>query len=395
MRITIVMGFFLPVPPDSGGATEKTWHRLACDFAARGHTVTLISRQWPRWSNRETIDGVHHLRIRGYDHRHRLWQNLFLDLVWSVRAHRVLPPADITVVHAVALPAWLGTLRPSAGRVVVMPGRMPKGQYRLYRRLSRVIATSTPVREQVIAENAALAPISTIYGYPIAWEVLAQAHAKKPLSTDLTIGFAGRIHPEKGVDLLVDAILRLKNDPTLPRWRVALCGPEAVSAGGGGSEYRKAVERKLRAALPTDRWSIRPPLYTEKALALFYRDIDIFCYPSLATKGETFGVAVAEAMAAGAVPIVSDLACFRDFVRPGSNGLTFDHTAADAAGQLADALARLLRNPAERTALATAAQADVRRYDFRNYCDALVADFERMIAPNAGASGEGRERENE
>jgi glycosyltransferase involved in cell wall biosynthesis len=383
MRINIVMGFFLPVPPESGGATEKTWHRLACDFAHRGHSVTMISRRWPRWANRETIEGVRHVRVPGFDHRRKLWQNLALDFLWGIRTHQVLPPADVTVVHSVALPVWLGVLRPAAGRVVVMPGRMPKGQYGFYRRVSRVIATSTTVRERVLAENPALAPVITVYGYPIAWGMLSQARSLKPPASPISLGFAGRIHPEKGVDLLIDAIIRLCSDASLPPWRATLCGPDAVSAGGGGPAYRSAIERRLRAAVPDDRWSIRSPLYAERALASYYGGIDIFCYPSLAARGETFGVSVAEAMAAGAAPVVSNLSCFRDFVRPGANGLTFDQDSPDAAELLASAIAQLLRDPAQRAALATAAREDVRRYDFPRYADALLADFEKLAAAPA------------
>ena len=47
MKLTIVMGFFLPVPPVQGGATEKSWDRLATLLAERGHEVTVISRRWP------------------------------------------------------------------------------------------------------------------------------------------------------------------------------------------------------------------------------------------------------------------------------------------------------------------------------------------------------------
>lgn len=374
MKINVVMGFFLPVPPESGGATEKTWHRLALEFTARGHEVTVFSREWRNWPKSETLGGVGHRRIPGFDHRRKLWQNLALDFIWSLRAHRQLPPADIAVVHTLALPVWLGLLRPAAGRVVVMPGRMPKGQYRHYRRIARVLATSTPVREKVVAENPSLGAVTKIYGYPIGWQALARTRPAATPET-VTLGFVGRLHPEKGVDLLVDAALQLQSDTTLPRWRLVLCGPDSVMAGGGGENFRLRLEGKLRRGLADGQWSIRPPLNREEALADFYRSLDVFCYPSLAATGETFGVAIAEAMAAGAAPVVSDLACFRDFVRPGMNGLTFDHHGPAASRHLADALAQLIRDPARRRALAAAAQADVQRYDFSRYTDVLIEDF--------------------
>ena len=61
---------------------------------------------------------------------------------------------------------------------------------------------------------------------------------------------------------------------------------------------------------------------------------DIYCYPSLADKGETFGVAPLEAMALGIPTIVSDLDCFKDFITDRVSGLIFDHRADDAVEQL-------------------------------------------------------------
>ena len=75
-------------------------------------------------------------------------------------------------------------------------------------------------------------------------------------------------------------------------------------------------------------------------------------------------MAVAEAMAAGAVPVVSGLACFRGLVNDGENGLVFDHTAPDATERLAAALAILLLNPERRRQLAARARPDVARFDF-------------------------------
>ncbi len=379
MKITIVMGFFLPVPPAAGGAAEKSWHGLALEFARRGHDVTVISRRWPGWPDLETKDGVTHLRIPGFAHTKKLWRNLLLDFAWSLRVQRRLPPAEIVVVNAVALPCWLGWLRPKAGRVVVMPGRMPKGQFRAYNHIARIMATSTPVLAAVLAENPRWAPRARIYGYPVNVSAFTGPPRALP-KAGVTLGFVGRIHREKGLDLLVEAFALLA-ERELPPWRVLFCGPVDVARGGSGSEYRDALAARLATALPADRVTFAPAEFDEAALVRRYRELDIFCYPSLAAQGETFGVAVVEAMAAGAVPVVSALACFTDFVKDGVNGVVFDHTASDAAKRLATVLARLIADSGRRAALATQAAADTQAYDFPIYADRLLADFQALVSP--------------
>ena len=381
MRLTIVNGFFLPVPPASGGATEKTWHRLSREFAARGHAVTMISRCWHGYPDEETLDSVRHLRLQGYNHRRVLWQNLWLDFLWSCRVYRALPPADIVVANTVSLPVWLGRCKPRAGRVVVLPGRMPKGQYRRYHRIARVIAPSTHVAGRVAVENPALAPRIRVCGYPIDWTLLQSdaplVHPLIPAGNpgEVTLGFVGRIHEEKGLMLLADALRLVHATPDLPPWRLLLCGPSDVARGGSGADFRGRLLHQLSQAVPGSRFHLLEPQFNDRVLAALYRSMDIFCYPSLAVEGETFGVAVAEAMAAGAVPVVSALACFRDFVQSDRNGLAFNHAAPDAPAQLAAALVRLLREPDTRRRLATAAQADVQRYDYPTFAGTLLADF--------------------
>jgi glycosyltransferase involved in cell wall biosynthesis len=386
MKITIVMGFFLPMPPEAGGATEKSWHRLACEFARRGHEATVVSRAWRGWPDRETRDGVRHVRVRGADHTRRLARNLWRDLWWSWRAARVLPAADVTVVNCVALPVWLGWRRGRAGRLVVMPGRMPKGQYRFYRKIDRVLAVSSTVRDAVLAENPALAPVARVTGYPIDWQRLARPRAGAPAGAPVTIGFVGRLHREKGLDLLAGALSQLAQQPGLPPWRVVLCGPADIARGGSGEAYARGLQTRLGRALPAGALEVLPPIFDEAKLAQLYQRLDLFCYPSLAAQGETFGVAVAEAMAAGAVPVVSDLACFRDFVRDGANGLIFDHTAPDAATRCAAALGGLLADPARRSALAARAPEAVRPYDYATFAVQLLEDFAALGGPAPGAA---------
>jgi glycosyltransferase involved in cell wall biosynthesis len=379
MKINVVMGFFLPVPPAAGGAVEKSWHRLALELACRGHDVTVLSRRWPDWPERETKAGVTHLRVPGFAHRRKLWLNLALDLIWSLRVLIKLPSAEITVVNAVALPCLLGALKPSAGRVVVMPGRMPKGQFLVYNHVARVMATSTPVRTAVLAENPRWAPLTRVYGYPVNTAVFSAPRI--PGSRVVTLGYIGRIHREKGLDLLVDALGLLAARADLPPWRVLFCGPADVARGGSGPEYRDALAGRLARFLPATHVTFAEAEFNEIALAGRYRELDLFCYPSLAEQGETFGVAVVEAMAAGAVSVVSDLACFRDFVRPGVNGATFDHTGPGAAARLAQVLASLLANSDLRATLARQARADAQAYDFPVYAERLLTDFQALVSP--------------
>ncbi|HEY4246554.1 MAG TPA: glycosyltransferase family 4 protein [Lacunisphaera sp.] len=391
MRISIVNGFFLPLPPVAGGATEKSWYNLAHIFAERGHEVTVISRRWPGFPDEETRDGIRHIRLCGADHRRQLWRNLLLDFLWSWRVSLALPTADIVVVNAVALPAWLGKWKPRAGRVVIMTGRMPKGQYRHYRGIARVLAASSFVRDRVVAENPTLAPVTHVVGYPINWQLMNPTSGTSPAGTagdtgEITIGYVGRIHEEKGLLLLADALKVLSQYPGLPAWRLLLCGPSDVERGGSGPEFRQQLTEKILTALPADRFTFIEPQFDESALAGVYRRIAIFCYPSIAAQGETFGVAVAEAMAAGAVPLVSRLACFTDFVRDEKNGLVFDHNAPDAASRLATALARLLRDTALRSTLAQNAPLDVRTYDYAAYADSLLTDFGGLISSNGQTS---------
>lgn len=392
MRISIVMGFFLPIPPVSGGATEKSWYHLARQFTAQGHQVTMISRRWRGFPHQETVDGIRHVRIAGFDHQRQLWRNLLLDFIWSWRVFWALPSADITVVNAVALPIWLARLKPRAGRIVLMTGRMPKGQYRHYSRIGLLLAASSYVRERVLAENPGLRAATQVWGYPIDWRLLAQPSEASPVGLpehqpdEVTIGYVGRLHEEKGLRLITAAVTRLAQMPGLPPWRVLLCGPADVARGGSGAAFRSQLLRQLASALPAHRFNLLDPQFNDRNLAGIYRRITLFCYPSVAEKGETFGVAVAEAMATGAVPVVSNLACFTDFVTHEKNGLVFDHTASDAAEQLTQSLATLLRQPERRSTLSQQAQQDVQRYDYSQYASALLREFAQLTDSATSAS---------
>jgi phosphatidylinositol alpha-mannosyltransferase len=90
-----------------------------------------------------------------------------------------------------------------------------------------------------------------------------------------------------------------------------------------------------------------------------YHSVDVFCAPN--TGGESFGYVLAEAMAAGAPIVASDLDAFRRVLRGGRAGELFETGSAAA---LAAAAGRLLDQPVRRAELSAAASAAVRDYDW-------------------------------
>jgi glycosyltransferase involved in cell wall biosynthesis len=370
LRISIVTGFFLPVPAVSGGATEKIWYGLARIFASAGHSVTFVSRSWPGLASDETFGGVHYVRLPGFDHTGSLPLNLALDLAWGFRVARALPPGDVVICNTITLPVWLRRLRPAAGRVAVMIGRVPKGQTLLYGGVARIYAPSSFVAGRITQRRAS--ERTRVTGYPIDWPLHARSARQAP--PPVTIGYVGRLHPEKGIALLVRAACRLAKRVGLPEWRLRIVGPDSVAEGGGGRDWADSLRSESAEALGGRVEWLAPEFDPEK-LAGVYGGMDIFCYPSLALKGETFGVAVAEAMAARCAAVVSALACFSDLVADGKTGLVFDHSAPDADRLLSDCLGRLVEDAALRGSLALAGQQHVRRFDYPEVSRAILDDL--------------------
>ncbi|HYD85546.1 MAG TPA: glycosyltransferase family 4 protein, partial [Opitutus sp.] len=162
-------------------------------------------------------------------------------------------------------------------------------------------------------------------------------------------------------------------------WTLRLIGPWKTSQGGGGDAYRETLAAAA-AKLP-GRVELLEPIFDERQLVSHYRDAAVFVYPSLAEFGETFGLSVLEAMAAGCAPVVSALGCFGDFVRPGENGLVFDHRAADPAGELSRTLQQVATSREFRERLRAAAWQTARSYTLPEVAARFIEDFRNILEP--------------
>jgi glycosyltransferase involved in cell wall biosynthesis len=377
MKITIVNGAFLPVPPVMGGAIEKISFALANEFVRRGHEVTSISRAVPQFPREEVCDGVRFLRVPGFNTpRWIVWLKV-LDLIYSLRVLRILPAADIIVTHTFWLPILLRNER--HGKIYVHVGRYPKGQMRLYRHVARLqamthalargIAREVPDCKSKIAIIPNPAPETKTPGPPPPLEARPK-----------TILFVGRIHPEKGIHLLVEAFAG--KPAAFQSWKLVIIGPAETKFGGGGEHYLDGLKQRAGGAAIC----FRGPIFDTPALENEFRSAQLFVYPSLAERGETFGLSAIEAMAHGCAVLVSNLGCFHDFVRDNETGLIFNHRAPNPVTALRDKMAGAIVDPALLARVAEAGYHQVTaEYSLSRVAGRFLDDFRSLLQQNSDA----------
>jgi glycosyltransferase involved in cell wall biosynthesis len=372
MRISIILGPFQPLPPAGFGAVEKVWVELAREFAARGHPTCILGRTSGTDAPQER-GGVSVLAMRGFDASGRLALDLMKDLLYAAFVAWRVPASDVIVTNSFWSPVVLGLLRGRKGRIVVHVARFPKGQMWLYRGADVLQAISSPVAQAIVEQQPRLGARVRVLGYPV--DLATFTRRGTPVhGAPREILYVGRVHPEKGLRLLVQAFRRVVE--SAPDARLRVVGPIEERHGGGGDSYLRA----LKADAAGLNVSFDGAVASEQALAALYRRSDCFCYPSLAERGEAFGRAVLEAMAAEAPCVVSALGCFRDFVRPGENALVFDHRAADATERLAGALRSVLDDPAQARRLGQAARSTAEGYSLDRVAEDYLRLFEATLA---------------
>ncbi len=198
-----------------------------------------------------------------------------------------------------------------------------------------------------------------------------------------TVGFLGRFgEPRKGMAVLLEALRLLV--PQRPDLRLLVVGrgdPDALRREAGPE-----LAERLDILGGVDD--------VTKAAAL--RSMDVYCAPN--TGGESFGMVLTEAMAAGTAVLASDLGAFRAVLQ-GDDGSADAGSGSDGPGTaagvlfptgqprpLASALAALLDDPQRRAALGAAAQARAAAFDWpvvaadvlRVYRAAIAADPRRV-----------------
>ena len=206
--------------------------------------------------------------------------------------------------------------------------------YRYLQPVLRYFADWLSVRVAVSKDARALAAAAIGGSFELLFngvEIDRFAHATPWPTTVPTITFLGRHEPRKGLVQLLQAVQDLPGE--LAVW--------VMSDGPQTAQLQEQFSRD-----PRIEWLGR---ISEEVKAQRLAGADVFCAPSLG--GESFGVVLAEAMAAGTAVVASDLAGYRNAARPGREALLV--TPGDVAA-LTVALADVLGDAGHRARLVEA-----------------------------------------
>ncbi len=372
MRIAILLGPFQPLPPTGFGAVEKVWVELAREFSRQGHAVSVFGRGVG--GTREYVDGngVNVIEVPGFNATGNIAIDLCKDLLYALQVAPTVPRADIVVTNSFWLPVVLALFKRRKGKIVVHVARFPKGQMWLYQGADSIQAISGAVARAVGEQCAALKGRISVVGYPVDVGLYCLPPGGRRMAQAPRILYVGRLHPEKGVHLLVDAFRRVVE--RAPAARLMIVGPAAAHQGGGGEAYLRSLQTAA-AGLAVE---FVEAVSDDRALAQLYQEADCFCYPSLAEKGEAFGRSVLEAMATGLPSVVSDLACFADFLGQGEEGVVFDHRGPSPADALAEALCSVVLDPVRAASLGEQARTRAEQYSVERIAAAYLTLFEQV-----------------
>jgi len=183
--------------------------------------------------------------------------------------------------------------------------------------------------------------------------------------TRLRVLFVGKLTEKKAPQGLVEA------------FAVALADPDGIPSTltiVGDGPLREPLERRVHELGIADDVAFEGFVGRDELPAVLARH-DVFCLPSVGH--ETWGVVVAEAMAAGLVPVVSTrVGAAADLVRDGWNGHQF--RSGDTM-ELAHALRDLARDPARVAEMALRSRALVDGWNVDTAAEGVAALLRRMV----------------
>ncbi|MBL7183605.1 MAG: glycosyltransferase family 4 protein [Anaerolineae bacterium] len=179
----------------------------------------------------------------------------------------------------------------------------------------------------------------------------------------LNILFVGRLEKRKGFKYLLQAFAQVKK--AVPEARLIVVG--AYDKEDKEPFVLYARQHRLRDVRFIGQVS-------EDDLPRYYRTCHVFCAPS--TGFESFGIILLEAMAAGKPIVASDIDGYRGVLADGEEGLLVQ---PEDKRRLADALIRLLQDPAMRERMGRQGQATATDYAWQKVAQQILDYYQELL----------------
>lgn len=374
LRVAIVSPSFYPV---LGGVSEHV-HHTARELVRRGHDVTVVTG-----AHRGGFEiGTQPYRVR------RLGETLMVPangghaaVVWSpglARALRALwrESFDLAHVHSPLEPGLpLEVLRGFPGPIVATfhsAGREPLAYRVLRKPLVRALAR---VRLRVAVSPAAREFVERVFpgDYRIVPNGVDLERFRVParrLVPPRRLLAVGRFEPRKGAETLLRALAlchRERTMPNRPAWNMVWVGDGPIRERSERTARREGLPIRFVGAVAPSR------------MPSYFADADAFLAP--ATSGESFGVVLLEALAAGLPILASALPGYRSVLQASEAA---DLVAPGDVSAWANAIGRMLeQTPEEWARRSRAATRAAIPYAWPRVVDVLESIYCECVEPSA------------
>jgi phosphatidylinositol alpha-mannosyltransferase len=363
LRIAVVTEYYYP---HLGGIGENV-HHFSAEARARGHHVDIITGRIPGVTARAhviTIPDSATVEANGSMCRLTLGRGLRSRLREALRAGAY----DIVHVHA--------PLAPSLPMIAIEEAQCPViGTFHAYHEFSVAYMLGRRYFQGLLDHIDAKLPVSPAARAAVAkyfdaeWTIVPNgvdtvrfrpdAPRAPSMPADApTVLFVGRFDPRNGLDTLIEAFKLVRARGVAAQLIVVGDGPR----------------RRKYHALAAGRDDITFLGRVEDGLERYYAHATVYACP--ATRG-SFGITLLEAMACGTPVVCYDTPGFRSVVEDGIHALMTPPGDVEA---FAEALARVLHEPALRERMRAAGHSRAQKFAWPRIAEQTLAIYNRVLA---------------
>jgi glycosyltransferase involved in cell wall biosynthesis len=227
-----------------------------------------------------------------------------------------------------------------------------------------IIVNTEYMRSKVIAWYGANSDKIAVIPNGVDLEMFSVQNRRIVLSGDPAILFVGHLWWVKGVDILLQAMVRLKS--ALPEVKLHLVGDE--HGHKYENDYKLVAKRN-----GLERQVIFHGVVPHSIIPYYYKSATLCVLPS---RHEGFSITMLEVMASGTPFVASDIGTFRDILHDGENALLFK--SGDAVS-LSTAILRLCADSGLRRKISQNASKTVMNYSWDSIAERYVSLYTSLF----------------